>query len=223
MNPVVVRLLVLKDWYLNRIAIGLVLGGTILGLALSAIENGSVASAGLSILACAFISLTFYLPLQTVLQERAQKTLPFILSLPVSPRDYVAAKVLANLLIFLVPLLSTAAGIALVFGSNPMTAPLEGPAPAVLLGALLFFVCILAFAIISESTGWTVALTVSFMFLVFNVAGRLLIQFEPAAAFLVQVRARGPAFFWTIGAELLLAAAIIALTFWAHGRKRDYL
>jgi ABC-2 type transport system permease protein len=222
-NPVVVRLLVLKDWYLNRIAIGLVLGGTIFGLALSAVEVGPVASAGLSILACTFISLTFYLPLQTVLQEREQKTLPFILSLPVSPRDYVAAKILANILIFLVPLLSTAAGVALVFESNPLTTQLEGPAPAVLLGALLFFVCILAFAIISESTGWTVALTVSLMFVTFNVAGRLLAQFEPAAAFLAQVRVRGPAFYWTIGAELLMVAAIVAVTFWAHGRKRDYL
>lgn len=223
MNRKVVRRLVLKDWYLNRVAIGLVLGGTLLGLTLSAVEDGSVASAGLSILACAFISLTFYLPLQTVLQERAQKTLPFILSLPVSPRDYVAAKVLANLLIFLVPLLATAGGVALVFGANPLTAPLEGPAPAVLLGALLFFVCILAFAIISESTGWTVALIVSLMFLITNVAGRLLIHFEPAVDFLREVGARGPAFFWTIGMELVAAIALIAITFWAHGRKRDYL
>lgn len=223
MNPGTVRLLVLKDWYLNRIAIGLVLAGTILGLALSAIEGSSFASVGMSILACSFISLTFYLPLQTVLQERAQKTLPFVLSLPVSPRDYVAAKVLANLLIFLVPLLATAAGVALVFGGNPVLAPLEGPAPAVLLGVLLFFVFILAFAIISESTGWTVALIVSFMFVIFNIAGRLLVQYEPTAAYLAEVRARGPAFYWTIGAELLMATAVIAVTFWAHGRKRDYL
>ena len=40
----------------------------------------------------------------TVVEERNEQTLPFVMSLPISPMEYTTAKILANLLIFLVPL-----------------------------------------------------------------------------------------------------------------------
>ena len=39
----------------------------------------------------------------TVVEERTDQTLPFVMSLPISAAEYTTAKILANLLIFLIP------------------------------------------------------------------------------------------------------------------------
>lgn len=225
MNSLMIRRLVLKDWYLHRVAIGLICGGIFLGMALTAAPGHTAALMGLNLILCLFIALTFYLPLSTVLNERIEKTLSFIMSLPVTPADYTMAKIVSNLVLYMLPLLATALGVSLVFRGEGGGAALIaiGHAHVVLAGMLTLFSFIVGFALITESMGWTVALIVVLMFVFGNVALQLVPRFPAARQFLADIAARGGAYFAALGVEALLIFAILGLTFYVQANKRDFL
>ena len=225
MNGLMIKRLVLKDWYLHRLAIGLMTGGILLGMALAAVPGHTAALMGLNLILSLFIALTFYLPLSTVLNERTEKTLPFVMSLPVSPADYTMAKIISNVVLYLLPLLATALGVSLVFrGEGGGSLPIAiGHAHVVLLGMLTLFSFIVGFAIITESMGWTVALIVVTMFLFGNVVMQLVPRFPAAQQFLVDIANQGGAYFSALGVEALLILGILGLTFYVQANKRDFL
>ena len=224
MNGAVIGKLIWKDWYLHRLAIGLMLGGTMLGVALFSIPGDSMAGIGASLVMSMFIALAFYLPLTMVLEERSGKTLSFVMSLPVSPAEYAASKILANLILFLVPWSASLLGGLVILSRLPRGGELSGGYLPVLLGGIVvLFSCILSFAIITESVGWTVALIVTFMFVFGNVVTQLLPRLAGFAAYLEAVAARGPAFYSTLAAEFASVLVMTALTFHWQVRKRDFL
>jgi ABC-2 type transport system permease protein len=224
MNGLMVRKLVAKDWYLHRIAVGLMVGGVLVGLGMSAAPGQSVAVMGLNLILCLFIAMTFYLPLSTVLNERTEKTLSFVMSLPASPADYTMAKIASNIILYLLPLLATALAITLTIdgesGSWPIAA---GFAHVILLGMLTLFSFVLGFALITESMGWTVALIVVLMFLFGNVLTQLVPRIPAAQRFMAGIADQGTAYYAALGVESLLIFAILGLTFYVQGRKRDFL
>ena len=63
-------------------------------VALLLVSNGGEGSfyAGCILLFTVLISLGIHLAMLTVVEERTQQTLPFVMSLPISPRDYTVAK-----------------------------------------------------------------------------------------------------------------------------------
>jgi len=230
MNGEAIGKLVWKDWYLNRLAIGLMLGGTILGTILLSVPGKTTFSIGVSLVLSMFIALIFYLPLTTVLEERTKKTLPFIMSLPVSPAEYAAAKLSANLLLFLVPWSAGGLGAVLLAsrvtdGSGAQVSHLlsTGFLPAFMGGIVVLFAFILSFAIMTESMGWTIGLIVGSMFLFGNVVTQIFPRIPGASAYLSEIGARGPALFWTLGVEVLAVALLLVATFSLQVRKRDFL
>jgi hypothetical protein len=225
MKLFIVRRLIAKDWYLHRVAISLMLGGAILGGAFAVIPGQLGLSVGLSLTMCVLIALTFYLPLTTVIGERADKTLPFVMSLPVSPAEYTASKILANLLLYLIPWTVAALSFALILrdGSTTATGIPEGYVHVLLIGFFVVFMFVLGFAIIFESMGWTIALIVILMFLLGNVATQVVPRIPGARQFLLNVGLRGPEYYWTLGGELVAICVLIALTFFVQSRKRDFL
>lgn len=103
MNSFMIKRLVAKDWYFNRyIMLGYLLGGMI---AMGIMFSGGTArfTIGSILLVTAIISLACHLVMGTVVQERERQTLPFIMSLPVSIKDYTIAKLTANVTVYLVP------------------------------------------------------------------------------------------------------------------------
>ena len=99
-NYAMVSTLILKDWYLNR---WLVLASVLVGLAsLAIVLTGKQVAFLLSIifLCMVIIGVGAQLATVTTINERKEQTLAFIISLPVSWREYTAAKLLANLIIF---------------------------------------------------------------------------------------------------------------------------
>jgi ABC-2 type transport system permease protein len=95
MNAVAVRLIA-KDLYLNRWLIGIaLLGGTASLIALSISRAGF--NFGLVFYLTTIIAYGIVLVMHAVVQERKDRSLVFVLSLPLSPADYLRAKVLAML------------------------------------------------------------------------------------------------------------------------------
>jgi len=220
-----VQRLILKDWHLSRLPIILSLAAAVAGLILMAIPRNPLPTIGLTLIANVLIALTFYLPLATILGERTEKTLPFIMSLPVSPADYTAAKILANILLYLIPWAAIILGVLIISseGSGTQSIAFNGHWPLALVGCLVFFSFILSFAITTESTGWTIAAIVVFMFVFGNVGLQLLPRVPAADRFLAAAAAQGPELWTALLGELGLIVLLLGATFYRQVRKRDFI
>lgn len=225
MNPMMIMRLVRKDWFLNRVAIGLMSGGLVLGMGLVAIPDSTTSLMGLNLIVCLFIALTFYLPLSTVLNERTEKTLAFVMSLPVSPAEYTMAKIISNMVLYMLPLLATGIGIALALpGDGEGSLPIApGHAHIVLVGMLTLFSFVLAFALVTESMGWTVALIVVLMFTFGNVIQQIVPRIPEARQFFADTAMRGSEYYVAMGVEVILVAVILGLTFYLQANKKDFV
>ncbi len=215
----------MKDWYLQRTAIALLLTGSIISGILAAIPSSITFSIGLSLTMCVLIALTFYLPLTTVIGERTTKTLPFTMSLPISPAEYTLSKILANLLLYLIPWSVAALSFALILRSGSTQAMFvpAGFIDILLVGFLVAFMFVVGFAVIFESTGWTISLIVVLMFLVGNVGTQIVPRLQSARDFLAAAGQRGPEYFLVIGSEFGAIVLLMVVTFFVQSRKRDFL
>jgi ABC-type transport system involved in multi-copper enzyme maturation permease subunit len=104
----------------------------------------------------AAIMLSILLPMQTVVNERKQHNLAFVMSLPISPMEYTAAKVVGNLSAFLVVWAAIAIG---VLGTLARTGVFGGLIPfglVVALAPFVVFCLLLSVAIVVESEMWAV-------------------------------------------------------------------
>src|ERR1700710_2365572 len=99
-HPSMIKCLILKDWYFLRGPIAGYLAAGALALAPIAAGNEAPVYLGTVLLLTVLIGLGIHLPMATVVQERPDHPLPFVMSLPISPRDYTTAKVLANVTLF---------------------------------------------------------------------------------------------------------------------------
>jgi len=93
MNYAMVKRLIVKDWYLQRWPIVASLVGIVATL-------GIISTGGLIMV---IISIGAQMAVATIVTERKEQTLAFVMSLPISYREYTACKIWGNLLIFLVP------------------------------------------------------------------------------------------------------------------------
>lgn len=223
-NGFMIRRLVLKDWYFHRFALlGYLLGGT---LALVMVATGGSLSfyLGASLLITVLIALGIHLPMSTVIEERRRRTLAFVMSLPISPRDYTLAKILANLLIVLVPWLALLIGTAAVILARPALPDGLLPFAVVLLAEIFAGSClILGVALVTESLGWTVAAMVfgnlffqAFLYRVSHLP-------SIAAAIETEKAAFNRAELGLLAALLLFIVLVLQLTFFLQSRKKDFL
>ncbi|MEP7325007.1 MAG: ABC-2 transporter permease [Gemmatimonadota bacterium] len=223
MNNSMVRRLVLKDWYFQR---GVLLSYTLAGIAslwLLSLGSEGAFYAGSVLLVTIVISLGIHLIMVTVINERKEQTLPFVMSLPISYREYTAAKVVANLVIFLVPWTVITAGSCAVV---VVTGIPDGLIPFVILVFTQLFagyILTLAAAVITESVGWTIGAMVF---------GNLFIQYFMYAVSHNQAIAagmKGTSVAWSwpavsiMGAEVGVIVLLLALTFYMQARKKDFL
>ena len=110
MNYAIVKELVLKDWYLQRWVIMASLVGVVATLGIIATGGKVAFLLGLILLIMVIISIGAQMAVATIVTERKEQTLPFVMSLPISYREYTASKIWGNLLIFLVPWLTMVLG-----------------------------------------------------------------------------------------------------------------
>ena len=163
--------------------------------------------------------------MQTVVGERSEHTLAFVMSLPITVREYTSAKLLANLAIF-GPIwltlsavscwLSFASGDGLPGGTLPF-------ALIVLVGIFFAYTVVLTASLVSESVGISVAAVV-----VGNV-GKQIYLFGLAGLHGIQSGVDGPAPAWNsteltiLAIQILGIAGLFAITYVLQARKKDFI
>lgn len=216
--------LIQKDWYFSRWPIT---AYTVVGLgavALLALPSEGAFYAGSTLLVTALISIGIHLVMATVVHERTEQTLAFVMSLPVTARQYTAAKVGANLAIFTVAwLILTVATVAVIASRGAVP---DGfiPFSLTVLGQIFAsYVLLLGVAIVSDSMNWTIGAIVG---------GNLLMQavlYGVANAPAVKKILSTDTIAWpqpipaVLAIELLAVVAILTWTFTAQSRKKEFV
>ena len=223
MNYAVVRHLILKDWYLNR---GVILGSLPVGLgALAIVLTGKPVAFMLCIilLCMVIVGVGAQLAFVTTINERKEQTLAFVMSLPVSWREYTAAKILANLIIFLIPWLPLTAG---ALGVLLLPGATHGLVPFTAIMALEMLITtslIVAAGIITESQAWTTA-GIFFSSLGINLGGYVFAHLPGIAKYMWGTRVYWSSTAWIILiCELLTIPLLLGVTFFVQSRKTDFL
>ncbi len=220
MNSSMIWRLVAKDLYLYR---WMIVGSTVAGVA-SLLVSGLHGIIGLIMFMTTIVALGVFIAMYGILAERKEKSLLFVLSLPVSPLQYTTAKVLAALIAFLVPVLVLAAvaiSFNLAFDPPPNG---EMPLTVAMIGLFLANFCILvALMLVTGHEAWAVAgilitnLTVPvFMSVVTGLPG-------------IAEHIQGPVVVWSptvltiLGSEAAVSVLALGLAFYAQSRKKDFI
>jgi ABC-type transport system involved in multi-copper enzyme maturation permease subunit len=218
-----IRLLVVKDWQVYQKQLAGYLAGLLLALSLIGTGRTWSFNAGSLLLIVLLVSTGFFAIGHIVVNERKESTLPFVMSLPVSPLDVFTAKLLAGLLIYLVPF-------AVVVGATVFLVLATGLPDGLLVYALLvFFFMLMSYcvalcaAIAVESEGWNIFIQMALMtvlspFMIWA-GGLRSVAANIRSDRIVWSAAEGAVF----GGEILVMALAIGLTCFVHTRKSSVL
>jgi ABC-2 type transport system permease protein len=224
MSRAMVRRLIYKDWFLNRWAIASWVALGIAALAAIGLGGRVAVAAGGIVLLTALVAVGIHLAMSTIVNERKEQTLAFVMTLPITSRDYTAGKIFANVAIFggawLVLLVGT---VAVIAGRPAIPDGLIPFATVVLTQTFTGYCLLVAAALISESLAWTIGAIV---------AGNLLLQAVIFAVSSVPAIARdmlNDTIVWRAPVAGLLAAQLaailllLALTFYLQARKTHFV
>ena len=224
MNFAIVKRLILKDWYLQRWTIaGYLAAGAVAVLFLSIGGTGSF-YAGTIVLMTTLIGFAIHLTMATIVAERTEHTMPFVMTLPVSNRDYTTAKMAGNLSMFLVPWTALVIAVMAVLDVRSGDTRALIPWASLILMEILAGYCLLLFvALVTESQAWTISVMVAanlffqaFLYYVSRVPSIAAglksqrIDWNPAAVSLLLV-------------EVAVIVLLLSLTFAVRVRKTDLL
>lgn len=224
MNLNMVWRLILKDWYLERwlIAGSLVTGGAT--LAWIAMGGKLAWLMGLILIVTILIGIGAQLAMASIVNERSDQTLAFVMSLPISYREFTASKIFGSLLIFLVPWVSLAAASLIVVSSSKTVSHGLVPYVAIMAGEILASTCMVtATAVITESKAFTIA-AIMVGNLALNGIGYWVAHMPGISAGM-----DGARIVWTATARGLLVGEfglivlLLSATFYLQSRKRDFL
>ena len=222
MNRALIARLILKDWYLSRLPLVLIGAGGTLSIGLLYVRREDTAEIGLVTALISAVMLSILLPMQTVVNERKNHNLPFVMSLPISPMEYTAAKVVGNLAAFLVLWAAIAVG---ALGTLARTGIFGGLIPfgmVVALAPFVVFCLLLAVAIVVESETWAVLtmgatnVSYSFWFLLMKIPGLPEQLKSPVAIWSRPI-------LWILAGQITVIVVALGLTFYLQSRKRDFV
>jgi ABC-type transport system involved in multi-copper enzyme maturation permease subunit len=220
-TSVAVRL-VWKDLYLLRWTVA---ASVLSGLAAIAIMPfGSVPAyvGGVSLI-CVIVILNIVLVMNAVVQERKDKILLFVLSLPVSTRQYVAAKMASNAIAFVGSWLVLTLAAVVVIDASALPNGILPFLLAVLTYLLLYYCVLLAVGTVTDSSGWT-ATVITIGNISINFLIPLLLGLPSIAA-----HRTGATAVWTrdittlIVVELAAGAAAVLAAFYLRSRTSDFV
>jgi ABC-2 type transport system permease protein len=224
MNALMIRRLIRKDWHLLRWPILLYIAGAALGLTLVATGGDASFYAGSILIITVVISVGIHLAMGTVIEERTHGTLPFVMSLPISPTDYTIAKIGSNVTIFLVPWLAMLAGIVAVFLARPDFPHGLIPFGVIVMGMLFFgYALTFAVAMMTESQAWTIVAMIAANF------SLQAVMYATSNFTAVAATMHGKAVVWSptavaiVAGELAATIGLFLLTFAVQARKTSFV
>lgn len=219
---VVTRKLIAKELYVNRWFIA---GATFaVALSIGIATLGKVAfNIGTLALLTTVIAFGVLIAIYGVMNERKEHSLEFVLSLPVSPRDYVISKLLGQLISFLMPWTAALLGaIALVL----LTDVPDGLLPYTItlcLYLLTNFSAVLCGALHARTEALTSAVIIAtnmgisiYMFTVGALPAMKDTMFGPTPAW-------NGTFYWLVTGELAVLGLCLSLPLIFAARRRDFI
>ena len=215
--------LVVKDWQVYQKQLAGFGAGMLLALGLVGMGTPLMASAGALLLLVQLLVVGTYAIQSSIMAERKLQTVPFIMSLPVTPMDVYWGKLLANLVIYLVPFLLVTGGLLALILSTPRP---DGAVPwlaVVALFMLTIFCVSLCVAIAVESEGWNIFAILALMTLIgpfLYWVSRLdgIVQYLKTDDIVWSAPVLG-----ALAAEVAVIAVAILVTSWIHARKASFL
>ncbi len=227
MNRSIIQPLVVKDFEIMKTPVLCWWAPGLLAAVLPWLFDGwRVFLASLILSVSAMAGAGFHSVMQTVVEERREKTLPFIMSLPITVREYTSAKLIANLTIFgvvWVTLSATSLVVAVATADSPLA---KGAIPfitIVLVGILLAYTIVLATSLVGESIGLAITAIV-----VANIATQIFLWWVVSLDG-IRSTIEGSVAVWSstaftiIGGQLLAVLVLLWLTFVLQARKRDFI
>lgn len=218
-----VKRLVVKDWQVYQKQLAGYVAGLLLALSLMGLAKPWSFSAGALLLVVLMVTLGSYAVSALLVAERKEQTVPFIMSLPVTPLDFYWGKLLGNLAVYGVPFLLVAGGSTALILLTELPDGLLVYAWLVFTFMLATYCVQLCVAIVVQSEGWITFTLLALM--------TLLGPYMYAAARLpgVAENLRGdtiafsPVVLAVLAAQMLVIAAVIAATSVLHSRKTSFL
>jgi ABC-2 type transport system permease protein len=221
-NMPVVRLLVLKDWQLFEKPLAAHVAAGIVALGLLGLARPWSFYLGSLLLIVVLVASACFAISNSLLTERKERTLPFVMSLPVSPLDFYIAKLLGNLLTFGVPFAIMGLGTLGVILFTPLPDGLIMLALPLFGHILLAFCISLSVAMAVESEGWNIFVMIGTMLLI-----------NPLIMLLGQIPAiggatKGESLVWSgpllgiLAAQVLVSIAVVVASAWVHCRKKSF-
>jgi len=219
-----IRRLIFKDFYFQRPMLVLALAGGFVGLVLLGLGHDVAFHTGTVLLITALIGHGAYLAMDSVIEERKAQTLAFVLSLPISFRDYVKAKIFGNLLIFGISWSLLTAGTLVLFSVDPEIPNGLIPISLILLTEIFASTAlILAVSLITNSVAWAIGCII---------AGNIV--FNGFLFFLARVPSigntiEGPVAVWhrdtllMLGAEVATIVAALTVAYFVVARRKDFI
>ena len=219
-----VRKLIIKDWQVYQKQLAGYVAGMLFALGLVGMGTPLLASAGALVLLVLLVVVGSYAIQSSIIAERKQQTVPFIMSLPVTPMDVYWGKLLANLVIYLVPFLVVTGGLLALILASPGHRDGSVPWVVVIATFMLVIFCIsLCVAIAVDSEGWNIFAMLALMTLI----GPFIYWVTRMDGIVEHLQADAIA--WSrpvlglLAAELAVIALTILATSWAHSRKTSFL
>jgi ABC-type transport system involved in multi-copper enzyme maturation permease subunit len=225
MNTFIVTRLILKDWYLNRALLVAAIVTGLLTLAAVAAARGTTIALilGIIVLVTILIGMGAVI-MSSMVNERKQQTLPFVMSLPVSYLEYTTSKVVGSLLIFSVLWLALFLGVIATILTTPWVSHGSIPFVVIMLVEILMSTCLIAaVSITTESQGWTIGVT-QIGGLALNAIGFSIVRLPGIGNTI-----RSHTIQWSRTSILLLLiefgaiALMIGIAFFIQSRKRDFI
>ncbi len=222
-SPTIVRELIKKDLQIMKVpSLCYWLGG--IGAILLAVFYGDAAGTIAFIL---FVSVLFgagvHAAMQTVTEERREQNLPFIMSLPVTIRDYTVAKVSANLMLVGTIWLTLSAASFIIFIGDVMP---NGTIPfltIILIAIFLAYVIILTTTVVFQGLAPAIIAVVAA-----NLGTQAYIwwisEFHGIRSTVNGMEAVWNSTYLTvIGIQVAAVCALIAFTFYSQSKKTEFL
>ncbi len=222
LNLPVIKRLVAKDWILFQKQLAAYVLAGIFALCLIGMAKGWSFYLGSLLLITVLVAAACFSISTSLLVERKEHTLAFIMTLPVTPLDFYLAKLLGNLVTFLVPFLVMFIGTIGVIAFTPLPNGLLVFA-CLLFGYIAMAYCLsLSVAMAVESEGWNTFAMIGSMVLI-NPFIMLLGQI-PA----ISTHTSTNTIVWSLPAlsilavQLVVSVGLLAFTGWVHCRKPSF-
>lgn len=229
MSHSIVPQLVRKDLLLWRRLIAIFYGVSLacialLGLLYGRVPNYLLLNVGFTLLITPVGTLGVVLLIQTNVFEKAKSTQPFILSLPVTLRQFTVAKLLVNVPVFgVLWLVTSATAFWFAFGLDLLPA---GTLPMLIMifaGVFVAYIGILCVSLLSQSLGLTI-LGIGFCEIGTSVYLWMIAYLDP-----IRTHLYGPVAVWNgpvsaiLAAQASLAIAALVATLRVQTGRRDFV